>query len=171
MAPSILYLIRHGEKPPKAADGKDVDGLSAQGVERAQYLRQVFGANSQYNICHILAEHPKKDGSRERPYDTVAPLASDLGLKIDASVSRDDADGAAKAAKAYSGPGNVLICWEHGQLARIAAAIGVQGYAAGSGWQGEVSYPSDRFDIIWTVKEPYVEIASVTSETAPVLDK
>jgi hypothetical protein len=47
----------------------------------------------------------------------------------------------------------------------------VQGYAAGSGWQGEVSYPSDRFDIIWTVQAPYVEIASVTSETAPVLDK
>jgi hypothetical protein len=52
-------MIRHGEKPPKVG-GNDVDGLSIQGVERSQGLCQVFGANSQYNIGHILAEHPKK---------------------------------------------------------------------------------------------------------------
>jgi hypothetical protein len=56
----ILYLIRHGEKPPKEADGKDADGLSTQGLERAQYLVQVFGKSSQYNIQYILAEKPKK---------------------------------------------------------------------------------------------------------------
>ena len=56
----IIYLIRHGEKPPKEADGKDADGLSTQGLERAQYLVQVFGKSSQYNIQYILAEKPKK---------------------------------------------------------------------------------------------------------------
>jgi hypothetical protein len=59
-AAPIIYMIRHGEKPPKAADGDDVDGLSEQGLDRAQYLPQVFGASSQYNIRYILAEHPKK---------------------------------------------------------------------------------------------------------------
>jgi hypothetical protein len=53
-------MIRHGEKPPKNADEKDSDGLSTQGLERAQALRQVFGASSQYNISYILAEDPKK---------------------------------------------------------------------------------------------------------------
>jgi hypothetical protein len=53
-------MIRHGEKPPKDADGKDPDGLSALGRERAQGLRQVFGASSQYNIGYILAEDPEK---------------------------------------------------------------------------------------------------------------
>jgi hypothetical protein len=53
-------MIRHGEKPPKEADGKDADGLSTQGLERSQGLRQVFGASSQYNIGYILAEDPKK---------------------------------------------------------------------------------------------------------------
>src|SRR5271168_72060 len=42
-ASPIIYMIRHGEKPPKEADGKDADGLSAQGVDRSQYLRNVFG--------------------------------------------------------------------------------------------------------------------------------
>jgi hypothetical protein len=33
--------------------------LSAQGQERAQCLRTVFGASSQYNIGYIMAEKPK----------------------------------------------------------------------------------------------------------------
>jgi len=51
----IIYMIRHGEKPPN--DGK---GLSAQGVTRAQYLPNVFGSSSQYNIGYIIAQHPNK---------------------------------------------------------------------------------------------------------------
>lgn len=56
-------MIRHGEKPPKDANGDDVNGLSAQGFDRAQGLRQVFGATSRYNIGYILAERPKKGKS------------------------------------------------------------------------------------------------------------
>jgi hypothetical protein len=51
----VIYMIRHGEKPPH-----DGDGLSAAGVTRAQYLPNVFGSDSSYNIGYILAEHPKK---------------------------------------------------------------------------------------------------------------
>lgn len=53
-AQNTVYLIRHGEKP---ADGGN--GLSAQGMERAQCLRNVFGASSGYNIGYIIAEQPK----------------------------------------------------------------------------------------------------------------
>ena len=66
---NTLYLIRHGEKPPKGPDGDDVNGLSAQGIERAQALRKVFGVDSPYNIGHIIAEHPKKG---------IPPLSSRL---------------------------------------------------------------------------------------------
>jgi len=52
-------MIRHGEKPPKLPDGKDQDGLSAQGVDRSKALVNVFGKTSPYNIGYILAEHPK----------------------------------------------------------------------------------------------------------------
>lgn len=54
LAKPTVYLIRHGEKP---ADG---DGLNAQGEQRAQCLRNVFGASSSYNIGHIMAQTPKK---------------------------------------------------------------------------------------------------------------
>ena len=76
----------------------------------------------------------------------------------------------AQAANAYTGPGNVLVCWEHGQLAAIAAAMGVEKYAEKTGLAGKVEYPGDRFDLIWTVREPYVEVESVVSEAVPGLD-
>jgi hypothetical protein len=48
-----LYLIRHGEKPSTG------NGLSAQGVQRSQCLRTVFGRASSYNIGHIMAQTPQ----------------------------------------------------------------------------------------------------------------
>ncbi|CZR55841.1 related to phosphoglycerate mutase family protein [Phialocephala subalpina] len=157
----IIYLIRHGEKPPKLPDGEDANGLSAQGLERAQGLRKVFGKDSIYDIQHIIAEHPKKDGSRDRPYLTILPLSQDLDLEVDKSIDRDDVKGAAEAAKGYAGPGNVLVCWEHGELAKIVEKLGVKEKA---------TYPGDRFDVIWAVKKPYEVLEWVGSEGVPGLD-
>jgi len=53
MSRATVYLIRHGEKPEPEANG-----LSAQGLERAQALPGVFGPGSPYNIGYIMAEHP-----------------------------------------------------------------------------------------------------------------
>lgn len=50
-----VHLIRHGEKP---ADGGN--GLSAQGVQRSQCLRTVFGNQSDYDIGYIMAQKYKK---------------------------------------------------------------------------------------------------------------
>jgi hypothetical protein len=61
-----VYLIRHGEKP---SDGSN--GLSAQGMQRAQCLRNVFGLSSQYNIGYIIAEQPKKS---ETPFQSCYVL-------------------------------------------------------------------------------------------------
>lgn len=52
-AKATVYFIRHGEKPD------DGDGLSAEGEQRAQCLRTVFGASSSYNIGHIMAQTPQ----------------------------------------------------------------------------------------------------------------
>jgi hypothetical protein len=53
MSSATVYLIRHGEKPEPEANG-----LSAQGLERAQALPGVFGPGSPYNIGYIMAQHP-----------------------------------------------------------------------------------------------------------------
>ncbi|KAJ5740716.1 hypothetical protein N7493_000588 [Penicillium malachiteum] len=155
VANPTVYLIRHGEKPD------DGDGLSAEGLERAQCLRTVFGASSSYNIGHIMAQTPKSDGSRQRPYDTVEPLAEDLGLTVDTSCDRDDPGCVKDVVDGYTGSGNILICWEHDALTDIVEKLGDD---------DAPDYPDDSFNIIWTDPSPYTDITSETSENCPGLD-
>lgn len=54
LARPTVYFVRHGEKPRNGGTG-----LSAEGVERAQCLRHVFGAHSDYDIGYIMAQRPK----------------------------------------------------------------------------------------------------------------
>ncbi|KAF7970139.1 hypothetical protein HWV62_24910 [Athelia sp. TMB] len=109
-----------------------------------------------------MAETPKSDGSRERPYETVLPLATDLGLTVDTSCDRDDSDCVKAAVKAYagtSGSKSVLICWEHGQLTDIASDLGVK---------KAPDYPDDSYNLIWTIQDQ--DLISTTSEDCPGLD-
>jgi len=48
--------------------------------------------------------------------------------------------------------------------------MGVEKYAEKTGLTGKVKYQDDHFDLIWTVREPYVEVESVVSEAVPGLD-
>ncbi|KAJ5667779.1 uncharacterized protein N7477_006349 [Penicillium maclennaniae] len=180
VADPTVYLIRHGEKPDSG------DGLNAQGLERAQCLRNVFGASSGYDIGHIMAQTPSSSGKRQRPYDTVEPLAEDLGLTVDTSCDRDDPKCVQKVVDNYTGSGNILICWEHDALTDIVEQLGDD---------NAPDYPDDRyvprpvkdgddslevvwnranfdnsFNIIWTDPSPYTSITSETSENCPGLD-
>jgi hypothetical protein len=155
-AKATVYLIRHGEKPSSG------NGLSLQGRERAQCLRTIFGVASQYDIGHIMAQTPQSDGSQQRPYDTVEPLATDLDLTVDTSCERDNSGCVAEVVKNYTSSGNILICWKHTQLNTIAEALGASDVS---------QYPSGSYNLIWTDPYPYSEITSVTSENCPGLDK
>ncbi|PHH64219.1 hypothetical protein CDD81_4833 [Ophiocordyceps australis] len=157
IANPTVYLIRHGEKP----DNDDDHTLSARGKLRAQCLRRVFGSNSDYDIQLIIAERRKKNGSQRRPYDTVAPLAKDLGLVIDQTCSKWHEECVADVVKKYRGPGNILVCWEHVQLGRIAQELGTE---------TPEHYPKKVFDQIWVDPPPYREITERVSEACPGLD-
>ncbi|OAA63593.1 hypothetical protein SPI_03756 [Niveomyces insectorum RCEF 264] len=150
-----VFFIRHGEKPDSG------NGLNAQGLARAQCLRSVFGASSPYNIGYIMAQQPKSNGKRQRPLDTVQPLAADLGLAVDTSCDRDDEGCVKDAVKGYTGSGNILICWEHKELKKIAQKLGAD---------NAPSYPDDRFDLIWTDPYDYDSITTIASENCPDLD-
>ncbi|KAK4499789.1 hypothetical protein PRZ48_007975 [Zasmidium cellare] len=150
-----VYLIRHGEKPDSG------NGLNAQGMQRAQCLRNVFGASSGYDIEYILTQDYKSDGSRKRPYDTVYPLSQDLGLTIDHHCDRDDQGCVADAVDDYDGDGNILICWEHDALHDIVKKLGDE---------DAPDYPDDRFDIIWVDPPKYKSITDSYSENCPGLD-
>ncbi|CAK7231841.1 hypothetical protein SBRCBS47491_008066 [Sporothrix bragantina] len=151
-----VYMIRHGEKPDSG------NGLNAEGLERAQCLRTLFGTSGSYNIGYIMAQQPKSNGKRQRPLDTVKPLAKDLGLTVDTSCDRDDEDCVVKTITGYKGSGNILLCWEHEELTNLAKALGVK---------KAPTYPSNSFNLIWTLPPDYKTVASITSEKCPDLDK
>ena len=65
-------------------------------------------------------------GKDSRAYDTVKPLAENLGLNIDMRYKRDDSEGVAQAVQDFRGPGNILICGEHEAMTNIATAIGAE---------------------------------------------
>ncbi|KAH7024580.1 putative phosphoglycerate mutase family protein [Microdochium trichocladiopsis] len=152
---ATVYLIRHGEKP---ADGGQ--GLSPAGEQRAECLRNVFGASSGYNIGYIIAEQPEGNGDRARPYETVKPLANDLGLMIDTSCKKKDAKCVAKLVRKYDGIGNILICWEHGILTRIAEALGAE---------NAPEYPGGQFGDIWTLAHDSDDVTTQAMEDCPGL--
>ncbi|UZJ55162.1 hypothetical protein CBS101457_004482 [Exobasidium rhododendri] len=151
-----IYLIRHGEKP---ADGGN--GLSSQGVDRSQCLRNVFGASSGYSIGYIITQDYNSDGSRERPFETVSPLAADLGLTIDHHCDRDDTDCATSSIDDYAqaNAGNILVCWEHDALSDIGDALG-----------GKFTYPSADYNLIYEIVQKDLTSNSPFSEDCPGLD-
>ncbi|KAE8225554.1 hypothetical protein CF319_g1714 [Tilletia indica] len=151
-----IYLIRHGEKVSDSTVG-----LSSQGQQRAQCLRNVFGRSSGYNIGKIFAQAYKSDGSRNRPYQTVLPLSQDLGLKVDTSCDRDDINCVHDAIHAFAAQSSaaILVCWEHDALEKIGSSIG-QGF----------SYPSSHFDLIYHENNGDLTSNSPYSERCPGLD-
>ncbi|RJE24570.1 hypothetical protein PHISCL_03101 [Aspergillus sclerotialis] len=115
-----VYIIRHGEQ----SGDPDDHGLGPVGVKRAQCLRHVFGAGSPYNIGYIAAPKVKWNGDHRRPYETVLPLATDLGLTVDTSCKRNQPKCVKKLVKHYKDSGNILVSWRHGKLREIAMELG-----------------------------------------------
>lgn len=68
-----------------------------------------------FKIGLILAESfDRKTHKRKRPFDTVKPIANELGLKVDTDCQVDDAKCVRKKIERYArkgGKGDVLICW------------------------------------------------------------
>ncbi|RAQ65684.1 phosphoglycerate mutase family protein [Aspergillus flavus] len=178
--PPTVYLIRHGEKPGDPLDS----GLNADGWKRAECVREVFGEASPYDIGYIMAPHINKSkcslqlyklplsehytqhakktkGEHRRSYETVHPLATDLGLTVDTSCKRNKVHCVAEAVNDYDGPGNILISWRHGKMRELVQALG---------YDDPPEYPEDRFDLIWTIPFPYDNITDIRSEDCPVLD-
>ncbi|EKV07678.1 60S ribosome biogenesis protein Rrp14, putative [Penicillium digitatum PHI26] len=150
-------MIRHGEKPRNPYD----HGLTPDGVKRAQCLRHVFGQDSKYNIGHIMAPRVEWDGAHGRAFETVLPLAKDLGLTVDTHCRRNKVKCVARAIRSYGGPGNILIAWRHSTMGGIEEELGSL---------EPIEYPDERFDLIWTDPWPYGDVKSIKSEECPGLD-
>ena len=126
--PSVVMVIRHGEKPPSSGKPKGVkpDGswdshsLTTVGWSRAGALIGFFGSGRVPAPTAIVAS----GGKGLRPVQTVTPLAAKLGLTI-VSTWDIEVDYAKAGAGVKAMSGTVLVCLEHTALGAFAAAAGL----------------------------------------------
>ena len=155
-----VLIIRHAEKPGDATadNAKDGSDLSMRGFERAgalaPYIPGTFGPPD-----FLFATKASKHSNR--PVETITPLATALKLEISDKHADDDfqkvADDIRGNAK-YAGK-LVLICWHHGNIPALTAALG--GSPPQDHWPGSV------FDRVWKLEPPAAGGSNVPVQNIP----
>jgi hypothetical protein len=166
--PDVIYIIRHGEKPDEPAPGRparahhgvDFHGnpnehsLLPRGWQRSGALAALFDpsrgplrAGLQVPTMLISPSYGDKEKTaRHRTHQTISGISDRLGIAIAADYAKGQ-ERHLSAALTKSGPGAVLICWEHTHIPALASALPlVHGTVIPKSW------PGDRFDVIWTFK-------------------
>lgn len=164
-SPDAIYIIRHGEKPeeptPRRAgperSGVDFHGhqnehsLLPRGWQRSGALAGLFDPSqgplrAGLRVPRTLISPLYGDSGKtaqHRTHQTIREISQRLGVEIATNFAKGHEPQLA-AALAKSGPGAVLICWEHGHIPTLASALPlVHGTVIPAAW------PDDRFDVIW----------------------
>lgn len=125
--PARILIIRHAEKPP---DGSK-DHLTREGNERARALvpfltqtPQLLGTN---RAVALFATRVSKTAPNNHTHETLEPLASELGLKINDAYRNSDYQ--ALADRLLSDPifkdRTVVICWTHTYIPQLVKSLGI----------------------------------------------
>jgi hypothetical protein len=159
--PEAVYIIRHGEKPQDLVprhSGVDYRGsqnehsLLPRGWQRSSVLAGLFDPTqgplrAGLRVPRMLISpsygHPSKTADH-RTYQTILELSVRLGVEITANFAKGQ-EPQLTTAVLNSGPGAVLICWEHSHIPALASTLPLV-----SGTILPKSWPDDRYDVIWT---------------------
>jgi hypothetical protein len=164
--PDVIYIIRHGEKPEEPAPrrvapahrGVDFHGnqndhsLLPRGWQRSGALAALFDPSQGplrpgLRVPRLLISPSYGDSSKtaqHRTHQTIRGISDRLGIAIATDFAKGHEPQLA-AALTKSGPGAVLICWDHAHIPALASALPLMHGTVIPG-----TWPDDRFDVIWT---------------------
>ncbi|HTK66650.1 MAG TPA: hypothetical protein VL595_30025 [Pseudonocardia sp.] len=124
LAPRVIMVIRHGEKPAKG------HSLTARGWSRARVLPTLFAAPVDAGAPDslpapkvIYAAGATDAGTGQRTRETVSSLSSRLNVPVNTAYGKGQEASLVRQAVAQSENGPVLICWQHGEIPAIASAL------------------------------------------------
>ena len=156
--PSVIYLMRHAEKP--LAGDKDPN-LTPVGFKRAELLPTLFLAQkgttqpARLRRPDFLFATARSKHS-DRPLETITPLSIATGLPVNHSFEDHDTAGLATELMAGKYAGKVVVVsWHHGELPHLAQALGI---ANPSHWE------DTTFNQIWQIQ--YVDGQAVLTPIA-----
>ena len=133
-----ILLIRHAEKTGDALDRS----LSPAGMARAHayvaYFQHGDVAQRVGRPDHLFAAADSPGSMRST--STLAPLSAALGIPVDA---RFDDHGFASLVEEIRGQPKydhscLLVCWHHGELLHLAAALGAPPQSLPAAWPDDV---------------------------------
>lgn len=138
-----ILMIRHAEKP---ASG---DGLALAGQERAQayvvYFQNYLIGSEPVSLKYLFAS--EDSSASHRPRLTIEPLSKALGLEINDKHKdkhyKKVADDILKNSK-YDNS-DILICWHHGEILKLAEALGVDASQLPEQANWPPSWPGDVY--------------------------
>jgi len=164
--PDVIYIIRHGEKPEEPTPRRPAPGhrgvdfhgnhdehsLLPRGWQRSGALAALFDPSqgplrAGLQVPGMLISPSYGDSSKaaqHRTHQTIRGISDRLGIAIATDFAKGHEPQLVAALK-KSGPGAVLICWDHAHIPALACALPlVNGTVIPKTW------PDDRFDVIWT---------------------
>jgi hypothetical protein len=149
--PDTIFIIRHAERPP---DSTPPDPhLTDKGRARAAALvGYPFPA-----LATIFAA--KNSPKSARPVETITPIANARGLVPSADI--EDGDFLLLVPQVLSRAfkdKNMLICWHHEKIPRLARALGAIGPQPDP-------WPDGEFDRVWVLT--YSVDGTVTFDNRP----
>ncbi len=127
-----ILMVRHAEKP---ATGPD---LAVPGQERAQayvvYFQNYSINSSPVKLDYLFAAADSPES--KRPRLTIQPLSTAIGLVINDKHKDKDYQTVANdiLQNTKYDKKNILICWHHGEILQLAAALGAKGLPPASNW-------------------------------------
>ena len=156
MAPQVIMMMRHGEKPADegAPHGVDPHGrhdehsLSVLGWTRAGAVAGLFGnlpsaAHAPLVPPHrVFATAPTQHIKSVREIHTAEPIAARLGVPLDTSVEHGHEVHLAK--RVLAGDEDVLVVWHHGRLGALLRQFDVVNPE-----DVPADWPEERYDLFW----------------------
>jgi hypothetical protein len=112
-------------------------GAAYASYRHGQKFALKFGADPTSTAIWPLV----REGLRTR--ETVAALAARLGIPVNTQFSKGDETELAREVAGRATP--TLICWQHGEIPAIAAALPNLTPSPPASW------PDDRYDLVWTL--------------------
>jgi hypothetical protein len=140
-----VVIVRHAEKPETGT------GLTPAGVARANayvsYFTHYKADGNVIKFGRLIATADSKNSFRERL--TLEPLSKATGIPLELGFKNKQFGDMVKSLNDSPKPGNILICWHHGNIAPMVTDFG----GNATKLIGAAKWPEDRFD--WVIQLHY----------------